>query len=207
MNRYKILNKGTLFIFSAASGGGKSSLAQALSKRDADIGISISHTTRDPRSGEINGQHYHFVTVPEFEELVAQHRFLEHARVFDHYYGTSRQAVQLLLDQGKHVILDIDWQGARSIKANMPEAVSIFILPPSREELERRLRARGQDSEEIIKRRMADAVSEMQHYSEFDHVIVNDDFDAALDDLDAIIHGHPGQIRPLSVNLDDLLRL
>ncbi|HEX19681.1 MAG TPA: guanylate kinase [Acidiferrobacteraceae bacterium] len=202
-----MLNKGTLFIFSAASGGGKSSLAQALNKRDADIGISVSHTTRDPRPGEINGQHYHFVTVPEFEELVAQHRFLEHARVFDHYYGTSRQAVQLLLDQGKHVILDIDWQGARSIKAKMPEAVSIFILPPSREELERRLRARGQDSEEIIKRRMADAVSEMQHYSEFDHVIVNDDFDAALDDLEAIIHGHPGQIRSLSVNLDDLLRL
>ncbi|GMQ90891.1 MAG: guanylate kinase [Gammaproteobacteria bacterium] len=201
------MNKGTLFIFSAPSGGGKSSLAQALSKRDADIGISISHTTRDPRSGEINGQHYHFVTAPEFEELVAQDQFLEHARVFDHYYGTSRQAVQLLLDQGKHVILDIDWQGASSIKANMPEAVSIFILPPSREELERRLRARGQDSEEIIKRRMADAVSEMQHYSEFDHVIVNDDFDAALNDLEAIIHGHPGQIRPLSVNLDDLLRL
>jgi len=201
------LSKGTLFIFSAPSGGGKSSLAQALSKRDADIGISISHTTRDPRAGEINGQHYHFVTASEFEELVAQHQFLEHARVFDHYYGTSRQAVQLLLDQGKHVILDIDWQGARSIKANMPEAVSIFILPPSREELERRLGARGQDSEEIIKRRMADAISEMQHYAEFDHVIVNDDFEAALNDLEAIIHGHPGQIRPLSVNLDDLLRL
>ncbi len=201
------MSKGTLFIFSAPSGGGKSSLAQALSKRDADIGISISHTTRDPRAGEINGQHYHFVTASEFEELVAQHQFLEHARVFDHYYGTSRQAVQLLLDQGKHVILDIDWQGARSIKANMPEAVSIFILPPSREELERRLGARGQDSEEIIKRRMADAISEMQHYAEFDHVIVNDDFEAALNDLEAIIHGHPGQIRPLSVNLDDLLRL
>jgi guanylate kinase len=201
------LNRGTLFIFSAASGGGKSSLAQALSERDNDIGISISHTTRDPRPGEINGQHYHFVTVAQFEELVVQDQFLEHARVFDHYYGTSRQAVQLLLDQGKHVILDIDWQGARSIKANMPEAVSIFILPPSREELERRLRARGQDSEDIIKRRMADAISEMQHYSEFDHVIVNDDFDAALNDLDAIIHGNSGQIRPLSANLDDLLRL
>lgn len=201
------MSKGTLFIFSAASGGGKSSLAQALSERDTDIGISISHTTRDPRPGEINGQHYHFVTVAEFEGLVAQDQFLEHARVFDHHYGTSRQAVQRLLDQGKHVILDIDWQGARSIKANMPEAISIFILPPSRDELERRLRARGQDSEDIIKRRMADAISEMQHYAEFDHVIINDDFDAALGDLEAIIHGSPGQIRPFSANLDDLLRL
>lgn len=200
------MSKGTLFIFSAASGGGKSSLAQALSESDAGIGISVSHTTRAPRPGEIDGQHYYFVSVAEFEKLIEQDQFLEHARVFDNYYGTSKQAVQSLLDQGKHVILDIDWQGARSIKQQMPVAVSIFILPPSKPELERRLRSRGQDSDEVIARRMQDAVSEMQHYDEFDHVVVNDDFDAALADLDAIIHGKSAQIRPLSVDLDDLLR-
>ena len=200
------MNKGTLFIFSAASGGGKSSLAQALVEQDSSIGISVSHTTRAPRPGEVDGEHYHFIDKDTFEKMVVQDKFLEHARVFDHHYGTSKETVESVLAQGKHVILDIDWQGARSIKGQMPEAVSVFIVPPSRQELERRLRDRGQDSDAVIQGRMAQASSEMQHYSEFDHVIVNDDFEAALDDLHAIIQGRPEQIRPISVDFDDLLQ-
>ena len=200
------MNKGILFIFSAASGGGKSTLAQALAAQDRSIGVSVSHTTRAPRPAEVDGEHYHFIDKGTFKKMVAQDQFLEHARVFDHYYGTSKEAVESVLAQGKHVILDIDWQGARSIKGRMPDAVSVFILPPSRQELERRLRGRGQDSDAVIQERMAQASSEMQHYSEFDHVIVNDDFNAALDDLCAIIQGRPGQIRPISVDFDDLLQ-
>jgi len=197
---------GTLYILSAPSGGGKSSLAQALVESSGDVGVSVSHTTRAPRPGERDGIHYHFVDKETFAAMVAAGDFLEHAQVFDHFYGTSRAAVQSLLAQGKNVLLDIDWQGMRGIKAQVPEATSIFILPPSREELENRLRSRGQDSDGIIARRMRDAVSEMRHYDEFDYILVNDDFDLALQDLRAFTSGHPDQARAVDIEMDALLR-
>jgi guanylate kinase len=199
------MSKGTLFVFSAPSGAGKSSLARALIEREPTLATSVSHTTRAPRPGEENGVHYHFVTMDEFRAMVDRGEFLEHARVFDNFYGTSQAAVQTLLDQNKNVILDIDWQGARAIREKMPNVKTVFILPPSREELRRRLKGRGQDSDEVIERRMRDAVSEMQHYDEFDFVVVNDDFDAALADLGAIINSHPEQCRPVTVDIPQLL--
>jgi len=198
------MNKGRLFIFSAASGTGKTSLARALVEQMPDVAFSVSHTTRLPRPGEEHGVHYYFVTPQQFDEMVAADRFLEHAKVFDNSYGTSRAATENLLRQGKNIILDIDWQGARAIKEKMPESVSVFILPPSRAALQERLTARGQDTPEVIARRMRDAVSEMAHYKEFDHVVVNDDFDAALDDLKAIIRGEEAP-RPIRVDIQDLL--
>jgi guanylate kinase len=197
-------NKGKLFIFSAASGTGKTSLAKALVEQMPDVAFSVSHTTRAPRPGEQNGVHYYFVTPQQFDEMVAADRFLEHARVFGNSYGTSRAVTENLLRQGKSVIFDIDWQGARAIKEKMPEAVSIFILPPSRAALEERLTGRGQDAPEVIARRMREAVSEMSHYKEFDHLVVNDDFNAALADLKVIIRGD-GSPRPVQVDMDTLL--
>jgi guanylate kinase len=197
--------KGTLFVFSAPSGAGKSSLAKALIDSEPTLATSVSHTTRAPRPGEENGVHYFFVSKQEFAAMVERSQFLEHATVFDNSYGTSQASVQSLLDQNKSVILDIDWQGARAIKERMPNVKTVFILPPSREELRRRLQGRGQDSDQIIERRMRDAVSEMQHYGEFDYVVVNDDFDQALADLHAIINGQPEKCRPLTVDLDQLL--
>jgi len=198
--------KGTLFVFSAPSGAGKSSLAKALIDSEPSLATSVSHTTRAPRPGEENGVHYHFVDPETFRQMVANDEFLEHATVFDNSYGTSQQAVQSLLDQDKNVILDIDWQGARAIKQKMANVKTVFILPPSREELEKRLQGRGQDPDEIIARRMRDAVSEMQHYDEFDYVVVNDDFELALADLRAILAGHPEKCRPLKVDIDALLQ-
>lgn len=198
--------RGTLYIVSAPSGAGKSSLAKALTERVARLGVSVSHTTRAPRPGERNGEHYHFVDRATFARMVDAGEFLEHARVFDNFYGTSRHAVEQLLAQDKDVLLDIDWQGARRIKELMPQARGIFILPPSRAELERRLRARQQDSDATIARRMRDAEAEMSHYAEFDHVIVNDDFDAALADLQHIVTGKPAQVRPLSLDPESLLK-
>jgi guanylate kinase len=197
-------NKGKLFIFSAASGTGKTSLAKALVEQMPDVAFSVSHTTRAPRPGEQNGVHYYFVTPQQFDEMVAADRFLEHARVFGNSYGTSRAVTENLLRQGKSVIFDIDWQGARAIKEKMPEAVSIFILPPSRAALEERLTGRGQDAPEVIARRMREAVSEMSHYKEFDHLVVNDDFNAALADLQAIIRGD-GSPRPVQMDMSALL--
>jgi len=197
-------NSGRLFVFSAASGTGKTSLAQALVKNFPDIAFSVSHTTRAPRPGEVHGQHYYFVTPQQFDEMVAADRFLEHAKVFGHSYGTSRAVVENLLRQGKNVILDIDWQGARAIKEKLPSAVSIFILPPSRVSLEERLSQRGQDTPEVIANRMREAISEMSHYREFDHCVVNDEFTAALADLAAIIHGK-GMPRTVQVDMAQLL--
>ena len=197
-------NKGKLFIFSAASGTGKTSLAKALVEQMPDVAFSVSHTTRAPRPGEQNGVHYYFVTPQQFDEVVAADRFLEHARVFGNSYGSSRAVTENLLRQGKSVIFDIDWQGARAIKEKMPEAVSIFILPPSRAALQERLTARGQDSPEVVESRMRAAVSEMSHYKEFDHLVVNDDFNAALADLKAIIRGD-GSPRPVQMDMDTLL--
>ncbi|MEK7816406.1 MAG: guanylate kinase [Pseudomonadota bacterium] len=196
---------GKLFIFSAASGTGKTSLAHGLMKRVRDLAFSVSHTTRAPRPGETHGVHYYFVNPAEFERMAAAGEFLEHAQVFGNRYGTSRKVIEDLFKEGKSVILDIDWQGARAIKAKMPEAVSIFILPPSRAALAERLNGRAQDAPEVIDRRMAEATAEMSHYREYDQVVVNDDFEAALADLVAIISGR-GRPRPLSIDIKSLLR-
>jgi guanylate kinase len=198
------MDKGRLFIFSAASGTGKTSLAKALIESMPNLAFSVSHTTRPPRAGEQHGTHYYFVNQEQFDEMVAADRFLEHATVFGNFYGTSRAAVENMLRQGKNVILDIDWQGAHAIKEKMPESVSIFILPPSRAELKARLIKRGQDSREVIESRMRQAMAEMAHYPEFDHVVVNDDFGSALGDLRAIITG-VGSPRPLNVDIRTLL--
>lgn len=188
-----------LIILSAPSGAGKSTLAKALRERPPNLAVSISHTTRAPRPGEQDGVHYYFVAPAQFQEMIAADVFVEHARVFDNYYGTSRAEIERLLKTGKDVILDIDWQGARNIKRAFPDAVSIFILPPSRADLETRLRNRKQDSDEIIARRMRDAVSEMSHYKEFDFVVVNDDLEAAIGDIRAIVANRPEHRRPLTL--------
>ncbi|KXI23972.1 guanylate kinase [Photobacterium sanguinicancri] len=183
------MSKGTLYIVSAPSGAGKSSLINALLETNPtyDMKVSVSHTTRGMRPGEEHGVHYNFVSVEEFTELASKSAFLEHAEVFGNYYGTSRPWIEDKLNKGIDVFLDIDWQGARQIRKQMPQAKSLFILPPSKEELERRLNARGQDSDAVIARRMEEARSEISHYSEYDYVIVNDDFDVALIDFKAII--------------------
>ncbi|MEM6052822.1 guanylate kinase [Erwinia sp. P7711] len=181
--------QGTLFIVSAPSGAGKSSLIHALLKTQPlyDTQVSISHTTRGMRPGENHGEHYFFVSHDEFRSMIKEEAFLEHAEVFGNYYGTSRKAIEQVLSTGVDVFLDIDWQGAQQIRQKMPHARSIFVLPPSKDELDRRLRGRGQDSEEVIARRMAQAVAEMSHFAEYDYLIVNDDFDLALSDLKTII--------------------
>ncbi len=177
---------GTLYIISAPSGAGKTSLIAALLERMSDVRVSVSHTTRASRPGEEDGVNYHFIEKDIFEDLVAKKAFLEHAKVFDNYYGTHRGTVQSSLNTGEDVILEIDWQGAQQVRSAFPEAVSVFILPPSREALRDRLTARGQDSEEIIDRRMRDAISEMSHYNEYQYLIFNDDFERALDELEAL---------------------
>jgi guanylate kinase len=174
---------GSLFIISAPSGAGKTSLVHKLTEKDPLVDVSVSTTTRTQRPGEEDGVNYHFVDVATFEQQVAQGDFLEHAQVFDHYYGTSRTAVESQLANGKDVILEIDWQGAQQVRQLMPDAVSIFILPPSLSELERRLKNRQTDSDEIIARRMQDAVNEMRHYDEFDFLVINNHFDIALSEL------------------------
>ncbi|MDH4134067.1 MAG: guanylate kinase [Gammaproteobacteria bacterium] len=196
---------GKLFIFSAASGTGKTSLAKALIESVPEVAFSVSHTTRAPRPGEVHGVHYYYVSREEFDRLVAAGAFVEHATVFGNSYGTSKQAIDDQIRSGKSVILDIDWQGARAIKAWRPDAVSVFILPPSRAALRERLTSRKQDSEEIIARRMREAVSEMSHYNEFDRLVVNDDFDAALADLRAILRGEPEKVRPVTLDISALL--
>jgi len=177
--------QGTLYIVSAPSGAGKSSLIQALLKTQPlyDTQVSVSHTTRAPRPGEVHGEHYFFVDHDEFRAMIGRDAFLEHAEVFGNFYGTSRETIEQVLATGVNVFLDIDWQGAQQIRKKMPDSRSIFILPPSKDELDRRLRGRGQDSEEVIAKRMEQAVAEMSHYAEYDYLIVNDDFDAALSDL------------------------
>ena len=185
---------GNLFILAAPSGAGKSSLIKALLKKHLStdehnntMQVSVSHTTRAARPGEIDGVHYHFVDHTEFESLIEQGAFFEHAEVFDHYYGTSKVVIEHTLRQGIDVFLDIDWQGARQVKAQLPDTASIFVAPPSKDELKKRLTMRGQDSPEVIEQRMIKAVSEISHYHEFDFVVVNDNFTAALAELDAIV--------------------
>ncbi|MFC1749938.1 guanylate kinase [Pseudomonadota bacterium] len=178
---------GTLYIISAPSGAGKTSLVKALVESTDDVRVSVSHTTRQMRPGEEDGVNYNFVSIPVFEKMVQENSFLEHAQVFDNYYGTSRDWVEQQLREGVDVILEIDWQGAQQVRPRMPDCVSIFILPPSRDELIKRLRGRGQDSEEVIQRRFQDDVTDMAHYSEYDYVVINDDFDEAQVDLAAIV--------------------
>lgn len=183
------MNTACLFTISAPSGAGKTSLVKALlEKRAASVAVCVSHSTRSIRPGEVDGEAYHFVTLEEFNSMVEAGEFLEHAQVFDNCYGTARASVEALLASGKHVILEIDWQGARQVKDRMLETVSIFILPPSREELEQRLRLRGTDDASTIKRRMQDADREMSHYDDAEYLVINDNFEQALFDLDAIIH-------------------
>ncbi len=184
------MNKGTLFIVSAPSGAGKSSLIDALLKRfnlDDKLRLSVSHTTREPRPGEIDHVSYHFISNEEFEKLIKRNAFYEYAHVFDHYYGTSREIVEQWLNEGKDVLLDIDWQGARQIRKQTPNAKGIFIVPPSLEELNRRLVTRATDAPEVIEKRMSKAVNEISHYNEYDYVIVNDDFDESLLNMRSII--------------------
>lgn len=178
--------RGTLYIISAPSGAGKTSLVKALIEADPHVRVSVSHTTRAMRPGEVDGVNYHFVSHAQFSEMLARNEFLEHAQVFDNFYGTSQKWLQDTLNRGFDLILEIDWQGAQQVRRLLPEAQSIFILPPTREALRQRLTQRGQDSDEIIERRMRDAVSEMSHYVEYGYLVINDDFKQALSDLRAI---------------------
>lgn len=177
---------GTLYCVSAPSGAGKTSLVKALIEDLEDVQVSVSHTTRAPRPGEQDGVDYNFVSAQVFESMVAEGQFLEYARVFDNSYGTSRRWVEQRLTSGTDVILEIDWQGARTVRAAFPDCVGVFVLPPSRAALQARLDARGQDSAEVIGQRMAQAVAEMMHYHEYDYVVINDDFSLALWQLRAI---------------------
>jgi guanylate kinase len=181
--------KGKLFVFAAPSGAGKTTLVQAITRKHPQIRFSISYTTRSPRRNEADGVDYLFVTKREFTRLRDQGEMLEYAEVFDNYYATSRSQVEKHLADNRNVILEIDWQGARQVRDSMPECVTIFFLPPSVEELERRLRDRRTDAPEVIERRLRDALSDMSHWDEFDHVIINDDLNRAIDDLEAILAG------------------
>jgi guanylate kinase len=178
--------RGTLFIVAAPSGAGKSSLVNAVLAREPGIRLSISFTTRAMRPGERHAQHYHFIGKPEFEAMVAAGDFFEHALVHGDYKGTARQSVEPQLAAGQDVLLEIDWQGARQVRTQVPDAVSVFILPPSKDALEQRMRHRGQDSEDVIAQRLANAREEMSHVHEFDFVIVNEDFETAAGELQAI---------------------
>ena len=196
---------GSLYIVAAPSGAGKTSLVKALLESTKGITVSISHTTRQARPGEVHGEHYFYVDVPSFETMIEQEAFLEHARVFDNYYGTSRQSVESTLVGGLDVILEIDWQGAQQVRKLYPESCSIFILPPSRAALEERLRSRGQDDEAIVQRRMRDAVAEMSHYREFDYLVINDEFDQALQELRAIVIARRQRVDRQSQSQEQLL--
>jgi guanylate kinase len=179
---------GRLYVIAAPSGAGKTSLVKALMEREPRMRFSVSYTTRPPRPNEVEGKDYHFVTRARFEEMAARGEFLEHARVYDNFYGTSLRAVQSELRDGQLLLLEIDWQGARQVRARLPTAHSIFILPPTRRALEDRLRSRSTDSEAVIERRLRDAAQDLTHWTEFDYVVVNDQFERAVADLLAIVH-------------------
>jgi guanylate kinase len=181
------MERGRLYVVSAPSGAGKTSLVKALMEREPRIRFSVSYTTRKPRPNEVAGRDYHFVSRERFAEMAANSEFLEHAQVFDNCYGTGVRAVQEALANGEQLLLEIDWQGARQVRTRLPEARSIFILPPSRSSLEQRLRARSTDSETVIERRLRDAADDLGHWNEFDYVVINDRFEQALEDLRAIV--------------------
>lgn len=183
------MNTACLFTISAPSGAGKTSLIKALlAKKPGSMVVSVSHSTRSKRPGEVDGVDYHFVDVDRFETMVVRDEFIEHAKVFDNYYGTARESVESLLESGRHVILEIDWQGARQVKQKMPDTVAIYILPPSRAALEQRLTDRATDDSNTIARRMMDADREMSHYNDAEYLVINEDFEQALYDLECIIH-------------------
>jgi guanylate kinase len=199
------LSQANLYVVAAPSGGGKTSLIKALLERDSQVSLSVSYTTRSARPGEKDGVHYHFIDEPAFAGLIEKNALIEHAEVFGHQYGTGRETVKELLHAGFDVLLDIDWQGARQIRKSFPACCTIFILPPSMETLRNRLGSRGQDSEDVIEARMLEARDEIAHSSEFDYLIINDDFDKALADLQSIIR-HRKLHRPGQQKLyDDLL--
>jgi guanylate kinase len=184
-----------LYVISAPSGAGKTSLVRALLQARPRLVVSVSHTTRARRAGEVEGESYFFVTVERFEALIKEGAFLEYARVFDNYYGTGRAQVEQRLQQGRDVVLEIDWQGAQQVRRAQPACISIFILPPSRQVLEQRLHNRGTDSEAVIQRRLADAATDMSHCPEFDYAVINDSFDQALSQLGSILDGRGESLR------------
>lgn len=184
--------RGRLFVIAAPSGAGKTSLVKALLQRKPDLHVSISYTTRRMRPTEQDGREYHFISIPEFQQLATQGQFLEHAQVFDNFYGTGRRPVEAELAQGNNVVLEIDWQGARQVRRSLPGCVTVFVLPPSRHALEERLRNRRTDSEDVIARRLRDAVGDMSHWDEFDYVVVNDEFEKAVDGLVQIVESQGG---------------
>jgi guanylate kinase len=186
--------RGRLYVVSAPSGAGKTSLLKALIEREPGIQFSVSYTTRKPRPNEVAGRDYHFVSAARFHEMAANNEFLEHAQVFDHCYGTGVRAVQEALANGELLLLEIDWQGARQVRARVPEACSIFILPPSRQALEQRLQGRSTDSDAVIRRRLQDAADDIGHWTEFNYVVINDRFEQALEDLRAIVAGRGGHL-------------
>lgn len=197
--------RGRLFVIAAPSGAGKTSLVRALMQREPGLSFSISYTTRPQRPNEVHGRDYFFVSRDEFDRMVQARQFLEHATVFGNSYGTARAQVEQSLASGQDLILEIDWQGAQQIRAALPECCSIFILPPSRAELERRLRGRGTDTEEVIIRRLGEAADDMAHWREFDYVVVNDVFDRALDELSEIVQGRdPPEARRDRAGLEGL---
>ena len=197
--------RGRLFVISAPSGAGKTSLVKALLERHPRLQLSVSHTTRKPRPSETPGREYHFISVEDFRALRERGAFLESAQVFDNFYGTGRETVERLLVAGSDVVLEIDWQGARQVRAAMPECTTIFILPPSRAALAERLRKRQTDSADVIARRLRDAVGDMSHWSEFDYVVVNDDFERATGDLGRIVTGSGEDLRAQRTGLRPLV--
>ena len=206
MSKPAARERGRLFVIAAPSGAGKTSLVRALMSREPDLRFSISCTTRRRRENEVDGRDYFFVpSKEEFLQMAASGEFLEHAQVFDNFYATPRKPVDEALAAGQDLILEIDWQGAQQVRAALPECVSIFILPPTRAELEQRLRARGTDTDEVIRRRLRDAAGDMGHWREFDHVVVNDDFERALGELADIVHGRGGAARSDRPGLDRLV--
>jgi guanylate kinase len=200
-----MVSRGRLYVIAAPSGAGKTSLVRRLLERKPQLRLSISHTTRKQRPTEQEGREYYFVDVPQFLDLEKKGAFLEHARVFDNYYATGRETVERSLAAGSDVILEIDWQGARQVRKALPEAQTIFVLPPSRESLEERLRSRNTDSEEVIQRRLRDAVHDMSHWKEFDYLVVNDDFERAVSDLVAIVERRGDRLRRDRRDLEELL--
>ncbi|KXJ57361.1 guanylate kinase [Neptuniibacter pectenicola] len=197
--------KGTLYVVSAPSGAGKTSLVKAMLEQDSEIVVSVSHTTRDMRPGEVDGVDYNFVSMDQFNQMIEDADFLEFAEVFTNKYGTSQRWVETQLAQGKDVILEIDWQGAQQIRRLMPDCLSIFILPPSRDVLEQRLKGRGTDSDEVIGLRMSEAASEMSHYPEYDYLVINDNFDTALKELHGIFLSQRMKIDRQKDHYHDLL--
>lgn len=197
--------RGRLFVIAAPSGAGKTSLVKALLERKPELHVSISYTTRKMRPTEEDGREYHFVSPADFQRLVDQGLLLEYAQVFDNHYGTGRRPVETELARGNNVVLEIDWQGARQVRKTLPECVSIFILPPSRLSLEDRLRNRRTDSEEVIARRLRDAVGDMSHWNEFDYVVVNDHFEKAVSDLISIVEDHGEHLNAHRPQLQGLL--